>query len=84
MTKPNNELAIYANFFRVGHNVSEFVLECCQLYEDGEQVQVASRLVITPATARELHFLLQESLSQYDDLLAEQANQHHQPRKGLR
>lgn len=65
-------VALYANFFRVGHNVSEFVLEFCQSYEEGgearDSTHVIARIVLTPAGASELHALLGDSL---DQLLAE-------------
>jgi hypothetical protein len=69
-----NAVALYANFFRVGHNESEFVLEFCQSYKEGGgergSTQIIARIVLTPAGASELHALLGDSL---DQLLEERA-----------
>ena len=48
--------SLYANFFRVGHNADELVIELCQYAE------VVTRIFVTPAGARELHRLLGQSL----------------------
>jgi hypothetical protein len=69
-----NAIALYANFFRVGHNASEFVLEFCQSYQEGgeerDSTHIVARIVLTPAGASELHALLGDSL---DQLLGQRA-----------
>jgi hypothetical protein len=74
MQLDGNAVALYANFFRVGHNDSEFVLEFWQSYraggEDRDSAQMVARIVLTPAGASELHALLGDSL---DQLLGQRA-----------
>lgn len=70
MTLENSEPAVYANYFRLGHNASEFILECCQVYGEDEEISVAQRVVFTPSTARELHVLLGNSLTQHALLIS--------------
>jgi len=64
--------ALYANLFRVGYNESEFVLEFCQSYDvadaPGRDPAIVSRIVITPASARELAALLEDSIRRQADL----------------
>lgn len=52
----------YANFFEVGHNAYEFVLEFGQLYEHGEAPVVHTRIITSPAYVRELLKTLEEAL----------------------
>lgn len=70
MTLENHVPAIYANYFRIGHNANEFILECCQAYDGGEEISLAQRVVFTPTSARELHVLLGNSLIQHARLIA--------------
>lgn len=64
-------LAQYANYFRVGFNAAEFVLDFCQAYEGAGEPTSVCRVVITPAGARELQALIEGSLAEY---AATQAN----------
>jgi hypothetical protein len=57
--------AQYANFFRVGHNAAELVIDFCQSYGGEGEARpdaVVARVIVTPEGARELHRLLGESL----------------------
>jgi len=55
----------YSNFLRVGYNQYEFLLEFGQLY--GERAEcVLSRIVTTPAYAKEFAMLLVNSLDEYE------------------
>lgn len=58
--------ARYANFFRVGHNLAEFVIEFGQLYSDSEVEVLHTRIVTTPAYARLLLTLLGDSIARYE------------------
>ena len=53
----------YANYFRVGHNGFEFVVEFGQSYE--EDAQVHTRVIVSPVSAKLLLSTLAESISQY-------------------
>jgi len=52
----------YANFFKIGHNAYELVLEFGQLYEHADDPVVHTRIITSPAYARELLKTLQEAL----------------------
>jgi hypothetical protein len=68
--------AQYANFFRVGHNASELVIDFCQSYgSDAEAAATAvvARVIVSPDGARELHRLLGESLEEQARLHARSA-----------
>lgn len=69
MTMETSAPAIYANYFRLGCNASEFILECCQAW-DQEHINMTQRVIFTPSTARELHSMLGDSLLQHASLLA--------------
>lgn len=58
-------LAQYANYFRIGFNAAEFVLDFCQAYQDGDEPTLVYRVVITPAGAEELHALIEGSLAEF-------------------
>jgi len=53
----------YANYFQIGHNAHEFVLEFGQKNE--EDVLVHTRLYLTPAHAEALSGLLESALAEY-------------------
>ena len=44
----------YANFFKVGYNAYEFILEFGQLYQSENSPRIHSRIITPPAYAREL------------------------------
>ena len=56
----------YANYFQIGHNAFEFLLDFGQLYSDGRQEQIHSRIVTGPSYAKEFLELLEESVEQYE------------------
>jgi hypothetical protein len=57
----------YANYFTVGHNVFEFVLDFGQFYPQGEAPQLHTRIVTAPSYARALLETLRESVEQYEE-----------------
>jgi hypothetical protein len=56
----------YANFFQVGHNAFEFLLDFGQLYSDGTQEAFHTRIVTSPTYAKELLKVLGEAIEQYE------------------
>jgi hypothetical protein len=57
--------AKYANYFRVGHNAYEFVMDYGQSY--GELlVTIHTRIIMAPSYARELLKVLQEAMGEYE------------------
>ena len=55
----------YANFFRVGYNAYEFIIEFSQIYQAEESARVHTRIITSPAYAQELLRTLQQSLLEY-------------------
>ena len=56
----------YANYFEIGHNAFEFVLDFGQCYNaNDEKVQLHTRIVTSPFYAEALLEMLQESVEQY-------------------
>ncbi len=58
--------ARYANFLRVGHNASEFILEFGQAYSGSTAEVLHTRIVTNPTYARHFFTVLGESLQKYD------------------
>jgi hypothetical protein len=44
----------YANYFMVGHNAFEFVIDFGQYYSENEEAEPCTRIVTSPCYAREL------------------------------
>jgi hypothetical protein len=55
----------YANYFIIGHNASEFVLDFGQQFSS-KQEHIHSRVIVSPRSARELLNVLGESISTYE------------------
>jgi hypothetical protein len=56
----------YANYFKVGHNRFEFVLEFGQLYQGEEIPRMHTRIVTSPTYAREFMATLGQALDQHE------------------
>jgi len=56
----------YANYFKVGHNPLEFLLDFGQLYADSQQAQFHTRIITNPTYAKAFLGLLSESIAQYE------------------
>ncbi len=64
---PSRELqGRYANFFKVGHNAFEFLLDFGQSYTEGEPEQFHTRIITSPTYAKELLRLIRDSIEQYE------------------
>jgi hypothetical protein len=57
----------YANYFQVGYNAFEFLLDFGQSYPEGEKEHIHSRIITSPAYALELSKVLRESIEQYEE-----------------
>ena len=57
--------AQYTNYFIVGQNLVEFVLDFGQQY-DGEEPQIRTRLVTSPYFAKIFHAVLESSIREYE------------------
>jgi hypothetical protein len=59
-------VARYANYFQVGHNAFEVVVEFGQHYEGNSPPQMHTRIVTAPICAKTLLDLLQTALAEYE------------------
>jgi len=56
----------YANYFKVGHNPAEFILDFGQVYSDDEDEVMHTRIVTSPAYAKILLEVLRDSIESYE------------------
>ena len=56
----------YSNYFRVGHNAFEFVLDFSQFYQGSEKAELCTRIVTSPVYAKAFLETLKESIEQYE------------------
>ncbi len=56
----------YVNYFEIGHNACEFVLDFGQLFSEDAEAGLHTRLVTNPEAARELAAVLNDALRQYE------------------
>jgi len=56
----------YANYFKVGHNAFEFLLDFGQFYAESQRAQFHTRIITNPISAKSLFELLRESIEQYE------------------
>jgi hypothetical protein len=69
---PRESLAIeksaarYANYFKIGHNAFEVIVEFGQHYEGSEQPQMHTRIVVAPVYAKALLGLLRTAIAKYE------------------
>ena len=64
----------YVNYFKVGHNAFEFVLDFGQSYLENPAPQMHTRIVTSPAYAKAFLETLRESLAQYESSFADSSN----------
>lgn len=69
----------YANYFKVGYNAFEFVIDFGQLYPAGEpgdkKARFHTRIITAPVYARALVETLQDSVEQYAQGFGEIGNE---------
>ena len=56
---------LYSNFFKVGFNAAEFLLDFGRQFEDSEP-RLYQRIILGPAYAKELSRLLEQSVQSYE------------------
>jgi hypothetical protein len=56
----------YANFFEIGYNAAEVVLDFGQSYANIELPSFHTRIVTAPMYAKQLMMLMQESIARYE------------------
>ena len=56
----------YVNYFKVGYNAFEFLLDLGQFYPESEKAQLHTRIITTPIYAKALLEIIRESLDRYE------------------
>ncbi len=56
----------YANYFKVGYNALEFVLDFGQHYSENEEAELCTRIITSPVYAKIFMELLLESITKYE------------------
>ena len=56
----------YANYFKVGHNAFELLLDFGQFFPEGEPEQLHTRIITTPSYAKVLLDVLRDSIERYE------------------
>jgi len=64
--KKENLQGRYANYFKVGHNAFEFVIDLGQYYGDDDNLQMHTRIVTSPVYAKRLLTTLQAAIVQHE------------------
>ena len=57
----------YANYFEVGNNQAEFLIDFGQFYTQGEVPAFHTRIVTSPVYAKALTRLLNDAVMQYEE-----------------
>lgn len=60
--------ARYANYFKIGHNAAEFVLDFGQAYSMTEEDKVHTRLITSPAYAKAFLRLLEKAVERHEQM----------------
>ncbi|UCE07445.1 MAG: DUF3467 domain-containing protein [bacterium] len=58
----------YANYFKVGHNAFEFVIDFGQYYPENEGAELYTRVITSPAYAKAFLGSLKESIERYEKI----------------
>jgi hypothetical protein len=56
----------YANYFKVGHNAFELIIDCGQCYADSEEPQLHTRIITSPVYGKAFLKTLQVCLDEYE------------------
>ena len=56
----------YANYFKVGHNAFEFLIDCGQSFNENEGAQIHTRIITSPVYAKALSDMLSRSVEQFE------------------
>ena len=59
-------LGSYANYFEVGHNAFEFLLDFGQFYPENDRARVHTRIIMSPTYANALLHTLGNSILRYE------------------
>ena len=56
----------YANYFKIGYNAFELIIDCGQCYAENEQPQLHTRIITSLAYGKALLKTLRDSLEEYE------------------
>jgi len=56
----------YANFFKVGYNSAEFIIDFGQCYSGNDQAELYTRIITSPEYAKSLLETLRSAVKQYE------------------
>ena len=56
----------YVNYFKIGYNAFELIIDCGQCYAENEEPQLHIRLVTSPAYGKAFLKALRDSLDEYE------------------
>lgn len=56
----------YANYFEVGYNAFEFIVHFGQYFAENQKAELYSRIITSPAYAKDFQKILAESIKQYE------------------
>ena len=56
----------YANFFKIGYNAFELIIDCGQCYTDNEEPQLHTRIITSPAYGKAMLKTLHDCLNEYE------------------
>jgi hypothetical protein len=57
----------YANWFQIGHNAFEFLVDFGQHYPETSEMHVHTRIITSPTYAKALLELLETAIRQYEE-----------------
>lgn len=72
----------YANYFKIGYNAVEFLLDFGQLYPEGKEAGLHTRIITSPIYAKALLELLRESINRHEQtfgVIPNEEGTHHAP-----
>jgi hypothetical protein len=64
--RKNNLEGRYANYFKVGHNAFEFVLDFGQYYPESNKAEMYTRIITSPVYAKRLMKTLKDAIGQHE------------------
>ncbi len=57
----------YANYFEIGYNAFEFLMDFGQFYEGSERAELCTRIIMNPAYAKSFLKTVQKSIEAYEE-----------------
>ncbi len=57
----------YSNYFKVGHNAFEFLVDFGQFYSESKEAHVHTRIITSPVYVKSLLETLQHSIEGYEE-----------------